>query len=103
MDFTQKARWVKDGHKTPDQTTSNYAGVVSRGFVFIALTYAALIDVDVTAAYIQNAYLQAPSSEKQFIICGPEFVLEHVGKIALIRRVLYGGKTVGRAEQTRRV
>jgi hypothetical protein len=24
-----KARWVKDGHKTADPVTSNYAGVVS--------------------------------------------------------------------------
>jgi hypothetical protein len=30
MDFTRKARWVKDGHKTPDSTTSSFAGVVSR-------------------------------------------------------------------------
>jgi hypothetical protein len=29
MDFTRKARWVKDGHKTADPLTSNYAGVVS--------------------------------------------------------------------------
>jgi hypothetical protein len=26
MDFTRKARWVKDGHKTADPLTSNYAG-----------------------------------------------------------------------------
>ena len=30
MDFTRKARWVKDVHRTPDPTTSSYAGVVSR-------------------------------------------------------------------------
>ena len=30
MDFTRKARWVKDGHKTPDSKTSSFAGVVSR-------------------------------------------------------------------------
>ncbi len=29
MDFTRKARWVKDGHKTPDSLTSSFAGVVS--------------------------------------------------------------------------
>ena len=29
MDFTCKARWVKDGHRTPDPITSSYAGVVS--------------------------------------------------------------------------
>jgi hypothetical protein len=30
MDFTRKARWVIDGHKTDDPTGSTYPGVVSR-------------------------------------------------------------------------
>ena len=30
MDFTRKARWVVDGHKTPGPVGSKYAGVVSR-------------------------------------------------------------------------
>ena len=38
MDFTRKARWVKDGHRTPDPTTSNYAGVVSRERVYELLS-----------------------------------------------------------------
>ena len=42
MDFTRKARWVKDGHKTPEPEWSTYAGFVSRDSVRIALTYAAL-------------------------------------------------------------
>ena len=96
MDFTRKARWVKDGHRTPDPKTSTYAGVVSRESIRITLTYAALHGIDVKAADIKNAYLQAPSSEKHFIICGPEFGLENVGRVALIRRALYGGKAAGR-------
>jgi len=46
MDFTRKCRWVKDGHRTPDPKVSNYAGVVSRDSVRIALTYDALNDLD---------------------------------------------------------
>ena len=38
MDFTRKARWVLDGHRTADPTGSTYAGVVSRESVCIALT-----------------------------------------------------------------
>ena len=45
--------------------------------------------------YIRNAYLQAPTSEKHYIICGQEFGLENVGKRALIVRALYGGKAAG--------
>ena len=48
---------MKDGHKTPDLEDSEYAGVVSRESVRIALTYAALHGVDVLAADICNAYL----------------------------------------------
>ena len=50
------------------------------------------MDLDVMTAYIQNAYLQAPSSEKYFIVCGAEFGLENVGNVALITRALYDGK-----------
>jgi hypothetical protein len=96
MDFTCKARWVLDGHRTPDVGGSTYAGVVSRESVRIALTYAALNGLQVCAANIRNAYLQAPSLQKDFIICGPEFGLENVGKRALIHRALYGGKAAGR-------
>lgn len=95
MDFTRKARWVKDGHRTAAPESSSYAGVVSRESIRIALTYAALHGLPVVAADIRNAYLSAPSSEKHYIICGPEFG-EHEGCVALIRRALYGGKAAGR-------
>ena len=45
MDFTRKARWVKDVHRTADPIQSPYVGVVSRESVRIALTYAALNDI----------------------------------------------------------
>ena len=96
MDFTKKVRWVLNGHKTLDPIGSTYAGVVSRESVHIALTYAALNDLNVFAANIWNAYLQAPSSQKDYIICGPEFGVENIGQTALIHRALYSGKAAGR-------
>ena len=96
MDFTRKARWVLDGHKTPPVDYSTYAGVISRESVQNALTYAALNEIDICAADIRNAYLHALLSKKEFIYCGPEFGLENVGKTALMWRALYGGKTAGR-------
>jgi hypothetical protein len=96
MDFTWKAQWVKDGHKTPDSTTSSFARVVSHDRIHISLTYAALLGLPVIRANTRNAYLQAPSSEKHFIICGPEFGIENEGRVALIWRALYGGKVAGR-------
>ena len=62
MNFTRKARWVLDSHKTAEPKISIYPGVVYRESVRITLTYAALNVVDVTAADIRNEYLQAASS-----------------------------------------
>ena len=70
--------------------------MVSRESFRMVLTYAALNDLEVCAADIQNAYLQAPSSRKDFVVCGPEFGLENVGKVALVHLALYGGKAAGR-------
>ena len=81
IDFTRKARWVLDGHKTPDPVGSKYAGVVSRESVRIAFTYAALNYLDVSMADIKNAYLRSPTSQKHYIICRPEFGMENVGKV----------------------
>ena len=96
MDFTRKARFVLDGHKTPDPEGSTWAGVMSRDSVRIALTYAALNNIDICDADILNAYLQAPTSEKYYIRCGLEFGLENLGKKAKIVQALYGGKVSGR-------
>ena len=71
MTLERKARWVKDGHKTPIPEWLTFAGVVSIESVRIAFTYAALNGLPVCAADIQNAYLQAPASEKHYVICGP--------------------------------
>ena len=79
---------------TPERTT--FAGVVSRESVRIIFVYAALNGIAIYAADILNAHLQAPSSQRDYIICGPEFGLENIGRIALIHRALYGGKTAGK-------
>jgi hypothetical protein len=47
-----------------------------------------LLGLPVWGGDIRNAYLQAPSSEKHFIICGPEFRLEYVGCVALVCHAL---------------
>ena len=90
MIFQRKYRWVKDGHRTPDPDTSSCAGVISREIIRIFLTHAALHGVPVMAADAQNSYLQAPNSEKHFVICGPEFGIKNIGKKAIITRALYG-------------
>jgi hypothetical protein len=87
----RNARYVADEHMTDPPTSITYASVVSRESVRIAFMYAALNDLDVQAADIQNAYLTSPCDEKVWTILGPEFE----GKCAIIVRSLYGLKSSG--------
>jgi hypothetical protein len=95
-DFRRKARLVAQGNMTEAPATLTYASVVSRESVRIALTLAALNDLEVKAADIQNAYLTAPCTEKIWTICGAEFGSQ-AGMKALIVRALYGIKSAGAA------
>jgi hypothetical protein len=91
-DFRRNARFVAGGHTTDTPHTMIYASVVSKESVRIALTLAALNDVDVNMADIENAYLTAPLTEKVWTVLGPEFG-DDSGKCALIVRALYGLKS----------
>ena len=94
-DFQRKARLVAGGHMTTvTSATVMYASVVSRESVRIALTIAALNDLEVKTADIENAYLTAPVGEKIWCRLGPEFGLD-AGKRAIIVRALYGLKSAG--------
>ena len=55
---------------------------------------AALNDLNVLVADVQNAYLNAKTKEKVFIIAGPEFG-KNEGRPAFIVRALYGLKSSG--------
>ena len=75
-DFRRKARYVAQGNMTEAPATLIYASVVSRESVRIALTLAALNDLEVKTADIKNVYLTAPVSELIWTILGPEFDLD---------------------------
>ena len=94
--FRRKARYVADGHKTKTPAAMCYSSVVSRDSVRIALTIAALNDLDILACDIQNAYLTADCREKVWILAGPEFGSE-AGKNMLVKKALYGLKSSGAA------
>ena len=98
-DFSYKSRMVAGGHMTEPPASMTYASVVSRDSVRIALTMAALHDLEVKAADIENAYLTAPYKEKIAVRCGPEFG-PNAGKTAILVRALYGLKSSGNAFRT---
>jgi hypothetical protein len=64
--------------------------------VRIALTIAALNDLDILACDIQNAYLTTDCREKVWIIAGPEFGSE-AGTNMLVNKALCGLKSSGAA------
>jgi hypothetical protein len=92
--FRRKARFCADGHKTKAPASVTYSSVVSRDSVRIMLLIAALNDLELKAADIQNAFLTAPNREKCWMRAGPEFGHEE-GKVFIVRRALYGLKSAG--------
>ena len=90
--FRRKARYCADGHKTGAPASVTYSTVVSRDSVRILLTIAALNDLEVMGADVQNAFLTAPNKEKCWIIAGPEFGPDE-GKTFLVVKALYGLKS----------
>jgi hypothetical protein len=82
---------------TEPPSSITYASVVSRDdSIRIALTMAALNDLQVKAGDIQNAYLTAPCREKIVTVCGPKLG-ENKGHTAILVRALYGLKRSGAA------
>ena len=79
---------------TQTPATLTYASMVSCESVRIALTMAALHDLEVKTGDIKNAYLTVPVAEKIWTVCGPEFRPDQ-GKRALFVRSLYGLKSAG--------
>jgi Reverse transcriptase (RNA-dependent DNA polymerase) len=59
------------------------------------LTIASLNNLNVLAADVQNAYLNAPTKEKCYTTAGPEFGSDNQGRPVLIVRALYGLRSAG--------
>jgi Reverse transcriptase (RNA-dependent DNA polymerase) len=94
--LTRKARFVAGGHMTQVPESETYSSVVSRESVRITLFLTSLDELEVSAADVGNAYINAKCREKVYTIAGKEFGNDE-GKIMLITRALYGLKSSGRA------
>jgi hypothetical protein len=70
-DFRRSARFVAGGNTTDTPRAMVYSSVVSRESVRVAPTLAAMNDVDVKMADIENAYLTAPITEKVWTVLSP--------------------------------
>ena len=78
--------------QAPNEDT--YSSVVSIKAMKICMFLAELNGLKIMAGDVGNAYLEAKTKEKVYIIAGPEFG-ELEGTIMLIDKALYGLKTSG--------
>ena len=93
-DGRHKARLVAGGHLTDPNTESVYSGVVSLRGIRLIVFLAELNALELWGADVGNAYLEAKTKEKVYIVAGPEFgPLE--GHTLLIDRALYGLRSSG--------
>jgi hypothetical protein len=95
LDLVRKARFVAGGHQTEVPSESVYSSYVWREGVRIAVLIAALSDLDILAANVQNTYMNAPTKEQLYMIAGPEFGPYKVGRPVLIVRALYRLRSSG--------
>jgi hypothetical protein len=94
-DGRHKARLVAGGHLTDPNTESVYSGVVSLRGIRLVVFLAELNALELWGADVGNAYLEAKTKEKVYIVGGPEFgTLE--GNTLLIDKALYGLRSSGR-------
>ena len=94
--LVRKARFVAGGHTTETPKSITYSSVVTRESVRIGFLVAAMNDLEIYAADIGNAYLNADCREKIYFVAGPEFGT-HEGKVLIIKKALYGLKSSGAA------
>ena len=94
--FRQKTRFVANGSFMDSPSFITYRKVVSQDSVRILLLVAALNNLEVMGADMQNAFLSAPNLENHWIRAGTEFGAKQ-GKVFIVMHTLYGLKSASAA------
>ena len=94
FDGRKRARGAGGGHVTDDITYDLYSGVVQLESVKCAFLAAELYNLDTMCADVTSAYLLADTTEKVYLVAGPEFG-KLQGRVLKVKKALYGLKTSG--------
>jgi hypothetical protein len=89
-----KSQLVAGGHMTEVPIESVYSGVVSLKGLRLIMFLAELNHLEIWATDVGNAYLEAKTQEKVFIIAGPDFG-ELEGHLLVVYKALYRLRTSG--------
>ena len=95
FDGRHKARLVADGHLTPEPIENIYSGVGSLRNLRLVIFLGKLKNLELWGADIGNAYLEAFTNEKLYIVAEAEFQ-ELEAYILLFLKTLYGLKSSGK-------
>ena len=95
FDGRHKARLVADGDTFPEPIENIYSSVVSLRNLRLGIFLGKLNNLDIWRADIGNAYLEAFTDEKLYIVASPEFQ-ELIGYNLLFLKVLHGLKSSGK-------
>jgi hypothetical protein len=93
-DGRHKARYVAGGHLTDPNEESVYSGVVSLRGIRLVVFLAELNHLKLWGADVGNAYLEAHTRERVYIVAGPEFGAL-AGRTLVIVKALYGLRSSG--------
>ena len=93
-DGRHKARLVAGGHLTDPNTDSVYSSVVSLRGIRLVTFLSELNNLELWGTDVGNAYLEARTKERVYIVGGSEFG-ELEGHILVIHKALYGLRSSG--------
>ena len=85
---------MADGHPTKQPMETVYSGVLSLRNLRLAMFLAELYNLELWGADVGNAYLQALTKEKLYIVGGAQFE-ELQGHVFVMYRALYGTRSGG--------
>ena len=86
---------MTDGHLTPEPIENIYSGAVSLRNLRLVIFLGKLNNLDIWGVDIGNAYLEAFTNEKLYIVVAREFQ-ELEGYILIFLKALYGLKSSGK-------